>query len=422
MIGTEAVAGGGGSPAPYVTKIAAFTAVAYSLYALDTTNGSFDVTIDAALPVGGYIDFFDAEGTWNTYLPTFRRNGHLLEGAEVDYTDGAQGTFLRIVNAGGNKGLRILESGTKPNNLVAPVLSGGNNVGSLLSLDTGLWTGTPTAFFYQWQVSVDGVAWTNIVAATGNTYHSIADYVGQYIRGTVSAANANGASIPVASNATDALVIPAFPLGATAYWRMDEEIGVRADATGNGFTLSDDNNTGFVAGIIGNAAQFIAGNGNRLGAASCPYTITDSLTFSAWVKVVNIAQTGIIVGDGYMSGGYIYLYQNKVWFSVDNQGRAGDVSAEITLDEWVHVVGTFDAGTGATALWINGVKMDEGSGAIMTVWSGYTGLEQFYLGKENGGGNAFDGLLDEVGIWTRALSDVEISVLYNGGAGVSYPA
>ena len=33
----------------------------------------------------------------------------------------------------------------------------------------------------------------------------------------------------------------------------------------------------------------------------------------------------------------------------------------------------------------------------------------------------FDGIMDEVGIWNRVLSDSEITELYNGGAGLTYP-
>jgi hypothetical protein len=33
----------------------------------------------------------------------------------------------------------------------------------------------------------------------------------------------------------------------------------------------------------------------------------------------------------------------------------------------------------------------------------------------------FDGTIDEVGIWNRSLSSSEVSELYNGGSGASYP-
>ena len=34
--------------------------------------------------------------------------------------------------------------------------------------------------------------------------------------------------------------------------------------------------------------------------------------------------------------------------------------------------------------------------------------------------NAFNGYIDEIGIWNRTLNDTEISWLYNSGDGLSY--
>jgi hypothetical protein len=35
--------------------------------------------------------------------------------------------------------------------------------------------------------------------------------------------------------------------------------------------------------------------------------------------------------------------------------------------------------------------------------------------------NCTSGLIDEVGIWSRALTGAEVTSLYNGGAGLQYP-
>jgi len=44
------------------------------------------------------------------------------------------------------------------------------------------------------------------------------------------------------------------------------------------------------------------------------------------------------------------------------------------------------------------------------------------LGKPSGLSTAdFDGLIDEVGIWSRALNSTEVSELYNSGSGLAYP-
>lgn len=47
----------------------------------------------------------------------------------------------------------------------------------------------------------------------------------------------------------------------------------------------------------------------------------------------------------------------------------------------------------------------------------------FFIGKARAGVSAdpFDGLIDEVGIWSRAIDSTEVTSLYNGGAGLQYP-
>ena len=45
--------------------------------------------------------------------------------------------------------------------------------------------------------------------------------------------------------------------------------------------------------------------------------------------------------------------------------------------------------------------------------------DQFFIG--NGSGNYLvQGMMDEVGVWSRALSADEIALLYNSGSGLAY--
>ena len=44
------------------------------------------------------------------------------------------------------------------------------------------------------------------------------------------------------------------------------------------------------------------------------------------------------------------------------------------------------------------------------------------MGRQAGGAPFYvDGIIDEVGIWARSLSDAEVTQLYNAGAGLTYP-
>lgn len=91
-------------------------------------------------------------------------------------------------------------------------------------------------------------------------------------------------------------------------------------------------------------------------------------------------------------------------------------SKDITDSVWSMV--TFTK-TGTTVkVYVNGVL---GSGAEDVSHPTSAG---FYLGAGNNGGTIsteFNGDMDEIGIWSRVLSQEEIDELYNGGDGLQYP-
>jgi len=60
-----------------------------------------------------------------------------------------------------------------------------------------------------------------------------------------------------------------------------------------------------------------------------------------------------------------------------------------------------------------------GSGTIGSL--GGSGANTAKVGNNGGGTSPYNGAIDEVGVWSRALSGSEISQLYNGGAGLQYP-
>ena len=350
-----------------------------------------------------------------------------------------RGGFFEIDNAGGANGLRILASGSPPINLIPPSIVE-NSVGGNITGDNGSWTGAPTRFTYLWQISVDGVAWTNIEGITTSYYTPTSDEVGQFVRRGVVAENANGPSVVTYSAASAAIIIPAFPIGAIAYWTMNEETGVRVDATGNGNDLTDNNTVGFTAGVIGNAAS--TDGTNWLLASETLLDDAAAFSVSVWVQKIagvdiakpifsgygNQGKFGIIIydtGDG--NGANIHaLYQigadgaTDRWFFASNDPLTIlNNIAPLVDGNWYHVVLTYDGTT--VSLYINGqlVATNPASGTL-NPFRGDQSLGIFF-------GSANDNLavptnVDETGLWERALSSDEIVALYNTGNGLAYPA
>jgi hypothetical protein len=91
---------------------------------------------------------------------------------------------------------------TVPSSAALPVISGRPVRGHALKTTRGTWTGSPTAFRYQWKrCNTDGGACAAIAGATGQAYTATSADVGRTLRAFVTASNASG-SATVASDPT----------------------------------------------------------------------------------------------------------------------------------------------------------------------------------------------------------------------------
>jgi hypothetical protein len=83
-------------------------------------------------------------------------------------------------------------STSAPVNSAVPVVSGSAQSGSTLSTSTGSWTGSPTAYSYQWQRCASSCV--SVSGATGASYSLTSADVGQTLRAVVTATNAVGSA------------------------------------------------------------------------------------------------------------------------------------------------------------------------------------------------------------------------------------
>lgn len=87
--------------------------------------------------------------------------------------------------------------------------------------------------------------------------------------------------------------------------------------------------------------------------------------------------------------------------------------ASMSTNTWYHVGFTYD-GVDINA-YINDVEV------ATTTYTGNFPTGNLAIGQERSiSGRYFDGEIDEVGIWNRALTSAEITQLYNGGTGITY--
>jgi hypothetical protein len=140
--------------------------------------------------------------TSTTYVPTSSQLGDQVAVAVT-------GTNSAGANTAPSNPTAAIEQAV-PANTAAPTISGTTTEGDTLTASPGSWSGTPTAYSYQWlrcnSASANCAAITTATKAT--TYVLTTADVGNTIAVNVIAANSTGASSPVTSRVT-AVVAPA---------------------------------------------------------------------------------------------------------------------------------------------------------------------------------------------------------------------
>jgi RHS repeat-associated protein len=205
----------------------------------------------------------------------------------------------------------------------------------------------------------------------------------------------------------------------TGWWALSE---------GRGATAADSSGLQQTGTLSANAAWTNGGvtfNGaNTAVTTAGPVLNTaSSFTVSAWVNLNSASIWQTIVGqDGSKDSGFNlqWDYSTGKWdFAHNNSDATGSAATRVestaaaTLGVWTHLVGTFDAGTGAWTLYVNGAV--QGSVGNSTPWAA-TGPLSIGRGQFNGGASDWmSGTVSNVQVYQRTLSAADVAALYQGG-------
>ena len=226
---------------------------------------------------------------------------------------------------------------------------------------------------------------------------------------------ANAATIGKPSNFIN------FNRGLVGYWTFDGKDmlnGKALDRSGNnntGTLVNIATSTFYKAGKIGQGFNFdgvndYASTTINLFSANTPVTI------SAWFKtpitntVGTVKNIVFIPNQTYDAAG-IGMINGQINFSIGTEEYATGLHSStngLAINRWYLVVGTFD-GT-VQKLYINGVYVTQASSATLNAFSSLN------IGRSaSSASRYFNGLIDDVRIYNRALSAGEIKQLYNMG-------
>jgi hypothetical protein len=201
--------------------------------------------------------------------------------------------------------------------------------------------------------------------------------------------------------------------GLIAYYTMENNV---EDSSGNNLHGTIMGDPGFDAGITGMALEFDGVDDYVDCGTATSLDITEEITISAWINSNTFGDWRGIVTKGVDNSPYsMQMWGNgALRFSANSFSNVGAVgggsqnsSTTMVLGQWTHVAVTYR--NPDLTLYINGNGETFSPGYILGTIN-----EPLILGCDFPGGDEyFDGLLDEVRIYDRVLSEAEILFLAN---------
>jgi hypothetical protein len=209
------------------------------------------------------------------------------------------------------------------------------------------------------------------------------------------------------------------PSGAVSLWLLNENAGTSADDSvgPNNGTLT--NGPSWVSGHSGSAVSF-DGVDDHVSVPHDASLTPTQITVSAWIKATHWKTEiwrGVVVAKdswGGSSNGYDLRTgdNGKLSFVVGTSSGWTDASTDslMATGQWYHIVGTYDGTT--VRVYINGVERGSATGGGDLSASSYP----LNIGRcPYDTTRLFDGVIDEVAIFNRALTPSEIQTIYQYG-------
>ena len=230
------------------------------------------------------------------------------------------------------------------------------------------------------------------------------------------------APLPIAAH-------PTLSTGLLGYWKLEETIGARIDFVGSNDLVAF-GAPGARAGKVGPAidlndaaAQYVSG-AHYQGAIG-----TGAYSVSVWIYADDLSHANANWGAGFIKNGTVssgvdvagafmaaVTATGQLYFwNWGHQARVSTVGAPITVGAWHHVVLRWN--DSEAAIFVDGAFQARSTdGATSSGWGA-----GFEIGRTFTAASYYwDGGIDEVGVWKRALALAEISDLYNNGAGLPF--
>jgi glycerophosphoryl diester phosphodiesterase len=235
------------------------------------------------------------------------------------------------------------------------------------------------------------------------------------------------------------------PEGLVSFWKMDDGLlnpmatsVTDSKGTNHGTLVRNDGASHWFEGDLAQVAGSLKLEGTNA-YVTLPSTEsldinTNALTLSAWLRLSNLpSQHPTSFGAIFDSTTDCYVFyldkgNRELRFKVTDvnghAARPGIPEADLKVNEWLHVVGTYSGSVlpaaGQTKIYLNGEVKDIHTGNDGSFPVGLTANvrpgQLVAMGREGPtGGNHFTGFIDELALWNRALTPAEVLAIHTAG-------
>ena len=209
--------------------------------------------------------------------------------------------------------------------------------------------------------------------------------------------------------------------GASGIWHLDgdgTDSSGAADLSSTGAPAYED---GYFAEPGGpDRAVSVNGSSQALASAGTAVHTSSSFSVSAWVKwdptlSSDTYQFAVSQTNATYAGAYLGVWQGRAAFGT----RPGDTAGHgfqfaqspdpLPANQWVHLVGVFNAGSGTNTLFVDGAEASSISGVTSTEATG-----PFAVGRSKAAGvpaHFWGGVVDEVAVFPRVISSATVRAL-----------
>ena len=216
--------------------------------------------------------------------------------------------------------------------------------------------------------------------------------------------------------------------GLIGYWRMDDTSGntiVDSSGTGNTGTWYDDTDnaitTESVSGQVGLALDLENGDNSYILVDTDASISNTTRSVCLWINPessLSNYKSLVDKADGSDNGWNLYYNgsgQRVGWYT-NYGGYLELANGTMPVGVWQHYCGTWDGsdGIGGMALYKDGQLATPGSSGDVGGYMSDAGNQLYIGGSIADSGNGFDGVMDQVMLFSRELSAAEVQAIYEG--------